>query len=97
MSERQPYENQLNREWHGMSLPDENRAWEDMQQRLDKERKDRGIIVWRNGCMLLGFALLIAIGLGWWIFEPHNWFSNKQQTGKRQKRKSSSHLGLVIQ
>ena len=84
MSERQPYENQLNREWHGMSLPDENRAWEDMQQRLDKERKDRGIIVWRNGCMLLGFALLIAIGLGWWIFEPHNWFSNDEETAKTE-------------
>jgi hypothetical protein len=79
MSERLPYEEQLSQQWDDLTLPDENRAWEDMKQRLEEEDDDKIVFWWRRGCMLWGFLLLGLLGLGWWLLQPQQWFKGKNE------------------
>lgn len=80
MSERLPYEEQLRQQWDDLPLPDENRAWEDMKQRLEEEDDDKIVFWWRRGCMLWGFLLLGLLGLGWWLLQPQQWFTDKKES-----------------
>lgn len=76
MSERLPYEQQLQQQWTDIPLPDENAAWDDMARRLKEDDDDKGIVFWwRPGCGLLG-VLLVILGLGWWILRPEKQFLN---------------------
>jgi hypothetical protein len=88
MSERLPYEDQLQQHWNDLPLPDENKAWEDMKRRLEEEDDDRPIIAWwRRGCLLWGFLLLVIFGSGLW-FIRERYFStddNKKETVTKQE------------
>src|SRR5690242_13239330 len=79
MSERLPYEEQLQQRWNDLPLPDENMAWADMKRRLDKDDND-GIVWWRPGCALWGLALLLLLALGWWLMhEMRTHDKNREQ------------------
>ena len=41
MSEKLPYEEQLDQAWDTLPLPDEVMAWKDMKRRLDEDDDDR--------------------------------------------------------
>jgi len=92
MSERLPYEEQLPQQWDDLALPDENRAWEDMKQRLEKEDDDKIVFWWRRGCMLWGFLLLGLLGLGWWVLQPQQWFK-----GKNEKEETTTSISSAEQ
>jgi hypothetical protein len=82
MSERLPYEEQLNQQWNELPLPDENMAWADMKRRLDDDNDGTPIVWWRRGCGLWGLLLLVLLGLGWWFVRPEQWFMDKTKDNK---------------
>ncbi len=86
MSERLPYEEQLQQQWTDLPLPDENAAWEDMKRRLEEDDDDGGIAWWRRGCALWGLLLMVLLVTGWWLLKPEQWFTHK----KTQKSSVSS-------
>ncbi|NII27564.1 PorT family protein [Pseudoflavitalea sp. X16] len=95
MSERLPYEQQLQQQWTDIPLPDENAAWDDMARRLKEDDDDKAIVFWwRPGCGLLG-VLLVILGLGWWILRPEKQFlhnggdTGQQVTTKMDQKKSA--------
>ena len=102
MNERQPYEEQMNRRWDELPLPDENMAWADMKRRLEKDNDDRLLIPpVRKGCGL--WTLLIAlllIGTLWLIVRPEKWFNNESESGiattERNKESEKSDTSMVI-
>jgi hypothetical protein len=88
MSERLPYEDQLQQHWNDLPLPDENKAWEDMKRRLEEEDDDRPIIAWwRRGCLLWGFLLLVIFGSGLWLIRERYFSSgnNKKKAVTKQE------------
>ncbi|MBC7874119.1 MAG: hypothetical protein H7Y01_09000, partial [Ferruginibacter sp.] len=95
MSDRLPYEEQLADRWNDLPVPDEDMAWKDMKERLDKD-KDRKTPVWFTGCGMWGLLLLVLIGLGWWLVRPEKWGSKKEisQTvnNKNQKKENNDDL-----
>lgn len=95
MSERLPYEQQLQQQWTDIPLPDENAAWDDMARRLKEDDDDKGIVFWwRPGCGLLLGLLLVILGLGWWIVRSEKQFLNnggdsgQQVTTKMDQKKA---------
>ncbi|MEP7373658.1 MAG: hypothetical protein ABI675_09745 [Chitinophagaceae bacterium] len=68
MSDRLPYEEQINQQLNDLPLPDENMAWEDMKRRLEEEDDDGIIPIWLRGCGLWGLLLVVLVGIGWWLF-----------------------------
>jgi hypothetical protein len=90
MSERLPYEEQIAQQWDDLPLPDENRAWEDMKQRLEEEDDDKIVFWWQRGCMLWGFLLLGLLGLGWWLLQPQQWFAGKKEKNETTAAVSSA-------
>jgi hypothetical protein len=80
MSEKLPYEEQLQHKWDDLPLPDEDMAWKDMKRRLDEEDDD-GIIVPPPpaGCRGLGILLsLVLLGGLWWMLHPEKWFMKNE-------------------
>ena len=91
MSERLPYEEKLAQQLNDLPLPDENMAWADMKRRLDDDDDDGLIPIWLRGCALWGIAIVLLIGLGWWIFQPQKWFEKKQTSQKEQPVTPTNH------
>jgi hypothetical protein len=88
MSERLPYEDELQQHWNDLPLPDENKAWEDMKRRLEEEDDDRPIIAWwRRGCLLWGFLLLVIFSSGLWLIRERYFSSdnNKKEAVTKQE------------
>jgi hypothetical protein len=103
MNDRLPYEKQLAEQINDLPLPDENMAWEDMKQRLEKD-DDNGIIpIWLRGCGLVGLLLLVLVGIGWWLLkQPKNEDKNeqviiqKQRELRKKKDEKKDSIRLVI-
>lgn len=79
MSERLPYEDHLKHSWQNLPLPDENMAWEDMQQRLEEEKEKRPLAWWRKGCAIWGLLLLLLAITGWFIYSGFNENTDSKQ------------------
>jgi hypothetical protein len=71
MSDRLPYEEQLNQQWNDLPLPDENMAWEDMNRRLEEDDDKPITPLWLRGCGLWGMLSVILLGFGWWFFTQY--------------------------
>lgn len=78
MSEKLPYGIQ----WEGLPLPDEDTAWQDMRRRLEEDRDDKLIPWWRRGCLPWGILLFLLLAIGWWIFKPGEWSSDRKDQEK---------------
>ena len=80
MSERLPYEDDLQQHWTDLPLPDENKAWEDMRRRLEEDDDGRPIIAWwRRGCLLWGLLLLVIFGSGLWLVKKKYFTSDDKR------------------
>ena len=91
MNEKLPYEEQFDRAWNELPLPDEDTAWKDMKRRLDEEDDDKIVVPPpRKGCgigaLLIGLLLL---GGFWLLLRPEKWFI-KKETGTAQKTETSN-------
>jgi len=91
MSEKLPYEEQLNQAWDEIPLPDEDMAWKDMKRRLDEDDDDKIVVPPpRRGCgigaLLIGLLLL---GGFWLLLRPEKWFMKKKTETAQQTRKSN--------
>ena len=88
MSERLPYEMQLQQQWIDLPLPDENLAWADMRRRLEED-EDRPVIAWwRRGCAGWIAIGLLLIALIWWWLRPEQWFISK--TSEQQQEQTTN-------
>lgn len=70
MDKQRPYE-ELDQHFSHLPLPDENRAWEQMEALLDKEEdKDRFIVLppFLQGCGGWALLLLLVVGTGLWLY-----------------------------
>ena len=87
MSERLPYEDQLQQHLNDLPLPDENKAWEDMKRRLEEDDDGPIIAWWRRGCLLWGFLLLVIFGSGLWLIRERYFSSgiNKKEAVTKQE------------
>ena len=66
MNEHLPYEDELKKRLDDLPLPQEDMAWEDMKQRLDKDDKDRPLIPpLFKGCAGYGLLLLLLAIVHW--------------------------------
>lgn len=84
MSERLPYELQLQQQWIDLPLPDENMAWADMRRRLEED-DDRPVIAWwRRGCAGWIIIGLLLIAIIWWWLRPEQWFISESSTKQQQ-------------
>ena len=86
MSEKLPYEEQLDQAWDTLPLPDEDMAWKDMKRRLDKDDDDKIVAPPpRKGCgigaLLIGLLLLSGL---WFILRPEKWFIKKETETTQQ-------------
>jgi hypothetical protein len=89
MNEKTPYEEQLDRAWDELPLPNEDMAWKDMKRRLDEDDDDKIIAPPpRSGCgigaLLIG---LLLFGGFWFLLRPEKWFTKKEnETAQQTKR-----------
>lgn len=93
MSERLPYEEQLQQQLRDFPLPDENAAWEDMRRRLEEDDDDGVIVWWRKGCAGWGLLLLGLLALGWWIMYDNGVFSGSADGQKKDPIVNSTPAG----
>jgi hypothetical protein len=89
MNEKLPYEEQLDRGWDELPLPNEDMAWKDMKRRLDEDDDDKIVVPPpRRGCgvgaLLIGLLLL---GGFWFLLRPEAWFTKKENETAQQTKK----------
>jgi hypothetical protein len=93
MSERLPYELQLQQQWLDLPLPDENMAWADMRRRLEED-EDRPVIAWwRRGCAGWIIIGLLLIAIIWWWLRPDQWFVSESSTKQQTEQTTNSNTG----
>ena len=95
MSEKLPYEEQLNHAWDELPLPDEDIAWKDMKRRLDEDDDDKIVVPPPGrgcgiGALLIG--LLLAGGL-WLLLRPERWFIKKETETIQQTKEDNKKPG----
>ena len=95
MSEKLPYEEQLNHTWDELPLPDEDTAWKDMKRRLDEDDDDKIVAPPpKSGCGIgaLLIGLLLAGGL-WLLLRPEKWFIKKETETTQQTKEDNKKPG----
>jgi hypothetical protein len=93
MNNNLPYEEKIKEQLADIPLPDEDKAWEDMRQRLEDDDDDRVVPFWLRGCGLWSLMGILLLALSWWIIRPEKWWINKDQTKNvivEQKEKSNN-------
>jgi hypothetical protein len=98
MSDRLPYEEQLNLQWNELPLPDENMAWADMKRRLEDDDDAAPVAWWKRGCALWGLLSLLILALGWWLLRPEKWLidkKRKQEISVQQQADSLSNKNKI--
>jgi len=69
MNDKLPYEERIGEGLEGMPLPDEDRAWDLMQQKLDEGNRRRLLPpVWLQNCAGWGLVLLLLSGAAFYFF-----------------------------
>jgi len=90
MSEHLPNE-EMDRQFNDLPLPDEEASWQKMKELLDKDDDDDRIVppVFLRSCMGWGFLLLTGLIVAWLIVRPEKWWS---ETSKTHQTSSSDKL-----
>ena len=90
MSEKLPYEQQLNQAWDRLPLPDEDMAWKDMKRRLDEDNDDKIVVPPpKTGCGINAILIgLLLVGGFWVLVRPEKWFTSKETETTQQPKEN---------